>query len=343
MSANLSTPNDGLIVSTMSPAKLEAYYFNLVTAILFTMFAFIGNSFAIFVLKKPKFLEVPLFRYLIVSTIVETISVSFIWASGFPNAFGINSYDINCKMYVYLSISFLQIGPWINVLGSIDRYLSVKHPTKFHFRKQFKFQACFVLLIFGLIFLINIPYFVYSKVISNFCTIDLLTGLYLTIFLNGNMHCILPSICMIIMNGMTIYQLIVYQKKHNKKKFDKEVQFAKVLFSNNLVFIILNLPFTIYIVVQYILGVNFFITFGYRVVVVLQKIDYSCIFIVYYFSNELFRQEVKSILGFKNKVEPIRDTKIQFTSQGNTRRHITSHLESANKYEDVLQIQIKII
>jgi hypothetical protein len=122
---------------------------------------------------------------------------------------------------------------------------------------------------------------------------------------------------MIIMNGMTIYQLIVYRKKHNKTKFYKEVQFAKVLFSNNLVFVILNLPFTIYIVVQYILGVNFFITFGYRVVVVLQKIDYSCIFMVNYFSNELFKQEVQSILVFKNRVEPIRVTKIQVVHQVN--------------------------
>ena len=133
MNANLTTHTDGLTGSTMSPSKLEAYYFNLVTAILFTVFALIGNCLVIFVLTKPKFLEVPLFRYLIVATIVETISVSFIWASGFPNVFGINSYDINCKMYVYLSFVFLQFGPWINVLGSIDRYLSVKHPTKFYF------------------------------------------------------------------------------------------------------------------------------------------------------------------------------------------------------------------
>jgi hypothetical protein len=342
INANLTTQTDELTGSTMSPAKLEAYYFNLVTAILFTVFALIGNCLVIFVLTKPKFLEVPLFRYLIVATIVETISVSFIWASGFPNVFGINSYDINCKMYVYLSILALQIGPWINVLSSIDRYLSVKHPTKFHFRKQFKFQAYFVVIICGSLILINIPYFVYSKVSGNICYIDLLAGLYLTIFLNGNMHCILPSICMVTMNGMTIYQLIVYRKKHNKTNFYKEVQFAKVLFSSNLVFVILNLPFTIYIVVQLILGVNFFVTFGYRVVVVLQKFDYSCIFIVYYFSNEHFRQEVQSILGFKNRVTPIRETKIQFTSQVNTNRNINNHLESSN-FEDTLQIQIIII
>ena len=318
MSDNLTTPNDGLIVSTMSAAKLEAYYFNLVTAILFTMFALIGNSFSIFVLTKPKFLEVPLFRYLIVSTIVETISVSFIWASGFPNAFGINSYDINCKMYVYLSIMFLQMGPWTNVLSSIDRYLSVKYPTKCQFRKQFKFQACFVLIIFGSIILINIPYFINLQVNNNACRMPFYTIVYWTIFLNGTMNCILPSICMIIMNSMTIYQLVVRRKKFNKTHFDKEVQLAKVLFAINLVFIILNLPFAIYLGVQYFLGVNFFITFGYRVVVVLQKIDYSCIFVVYYFSNKLFRQEVQSIFSIKNRVEPIRVVKIQVNRQVST-------------------------
>jgi hypothetical protein len=62
---------------------------------------------------------------------------------------------------------------------------------------------------------------------------------------------------MIIMNGMTINQLIVYRKKHNKTKFYKEVQLAKVLFSNNIMFIILNLPFHVYITVQLLLGIPF--------------------------------------------------------------------------------------
>jgi hypothetical protein len=62
---------------------------------------------------------------------------------------------------------------------------------------------------------------------------------------------------MIIMNGMTINQLIVYRKKHNKTKFYKEVQLAKVLFLNNIMFIILNLPFHVYITVQLLLGIPF--------------------------------------------------------------------------------------
>ena len=96
------------------------------------------------------------------------------------------------------------------------------------------------------------------------------------------------------------WQLIFNRKKFSKK-FAKEVKLAKVLFSINFIFIILNLPYTIYIAVQYLLGVNFFVTFGYRVVVVLQKIDYSCIFVVFFFSNKLFRQQVRSMIGCKNK------------------------------------------
>ena len=112
-------------------------------------------------------------------------------------------------------------------------------------------------------------------------------------------------------NSMTIHQLIVKRKMLNKVKFNKQVQLAKVLFSINFVFIIFNLPYTIYITNQYLLGVNFFVTFGYRVVVVLQKIDYSCNFIVYIISNKLFREQVRSIFCSKNRVEPIQDIQIQ--------------------------------
>ena len=316
MSENTSTINEASS-STMSPTMLGTYYFNLVTAILFSVFCLIGNSLVLLILTKPKFLEYPLFRYLIVATVAETISVLFIWASGFPNVFGINSYDINCTMYVYLSILFLQTGPWINVLSSVDRYLSVKFPTKFYFRKQFKFQAIAVSVIFGLIILIDIPYLMYLQVINNVCGPTPLIGLYLTIALNGNMHCFLPSIIMITTNGMTIHQLVVKRKILNKVQFNRQVQLSKVLFSINFVFIVFNLPYTIYIAVQYLLGVNFFVTFGYRVVVVLQKIDYSCIFIVYYFSNKVFREQVQSMFCLKNRVHPIQHIQIQVTPQVN--------------------------
>ena len=235
MSENTSTINVASS-STMSPTLLGTYYFNLVTAILFSVFCLIGNSLVLLILTKPKFLEYPLFRYLIVATVAETISVLFIWASGFPNVFGINSYDINCTMYVYLSILFLQTGPWINVLSSVDRYLSVKFPTKFYFRKQFKFQAIAVSVIFGLIILIDIPYLMYLQVINNVCGPTPLIGLYLTIALNGNMHCFLPSIIMITTNVMTIHQLVVKRKILNKVQFNRQVQLSKVLFSINFVF-----------------------------------------------------------------------------------------------------------
>ena len=327
--------------TTMSSTKLEKFYFNLVTAVILTVFCLIGNSIVLFVLTKPKFLEVPLFRYLIVATIVETISVLFIWASGFPNIFGINNYDINCKMYVYTSLVFLEFGPWINVLSSIDRYLSVKHENKYNFRNKLKYQAIAISIIFLLIILIDVPYFENGMVINNACDSTPGYPVYMIFILLINMHCILPSLSMIIMDGMTIYQLIVRRKKFNKTKFDKEVQLAKFLFSNNLVFIILNSPFAIYLGVQYFIGVNFFITFGYRVVVVLQKIDYSCIFIVYYFSNKLFRKEVQSIFGIKNRVEPIRVAPLQVTHRVNTERKIMNNKQRFNKEMNMLPIQMK--
>ena len=71
MCENTTTPINALINSTMSPTILGTYYFNLVTVMLFSVFGLIGNLMVIFILTKPKFLEVPLFRYLIVATIAN--------------------------------------------------------------------------------------------------------------------------------------------------------------------------------------------------------------------------------------------------------------------------------
>ncbi len=201
-----------------------------------------------------------------------------------------------------------------------------------------KYQAFAISVISVLIVLINVPHFVNDKVINNACDTSPGYPVYMIFILLISMHCILPSVCMIIMNSMTIYQLVVRRKKFSKTKFDKEVQLAKVLFSINCVFIILNLPFAIYLGVQYFLGVNFFITFGYRVVVVLQKIDYSCIFVVYYFSNKLFRQEVQSIFSIKNRVEPIRVAQLQVTLRVNTGQKIMNNKQSLNKVVNILPI-----
>ena len=189
--------------------------------------------------------------------ITETISVTFSWASAYANTFGINSYDINCKMYVYLSFIFCVIGPWINILSWVDRYLSVKHPIEFKFRKEFKYQVLAVLFTCCLIILLDIPYLVYVGVMDNICsTTSMMTGIYLTFLLGLNLQLILPSICMIILNSMIIHKLIIKRKKLNKK-LTKEVKLAKVLFSINLVFLILNLPFflsasNIYCVLTYL-------------------------------------------------------------------------------------------
>ena len=92
---------------------------------------------------------------------------------------------------------------------------------------------------------------------DNICsTTSMMTGIYLTFLLGLNLQLILPSICMIILNSMIIHKLIIKRKKLNKK-LTKEVKLAKVLFSINLVFLILNLPFflsasNIYCVLTYL-------------------------------------------------------------------------------------------
>ena len=113
-------------------------YFNFIASILFTVISAVVNSLVLIILMKPKLLKESLFRYFIVTTIVDSINMFLIWPFNFQDAFQINSSQISCKLFNYLPRVFYQLSPWINVLISIDRLLAVKFAHKFKFRNELK-------------------------------------------------------------------------------------------------------------------------------------------------------------------------------------------------------------
>ena len=130
-------------------------------------------------------------------------------------------------------IRILEIGPLVNAVSSIDRYFSVKHPFRIEIRNKFKFQASVVLCLIFLIFLINVPVFLYLNTSSSpnkkGCgNANYITGFHL-ILLEICMQLIIPTTITIITNSLTAYQLILTKKILRRNKFDKEFQYAKFL------------------------------------------------------------------------------------------------------------------
>ena len=286
----------------------DNYKFSLSAVLILTLCGLVGNLSAIYIIRRPAFRNISLYHYTIVSTTTETISLTFVWVNGFPGSFNINTNYINCKLFGYFSNSFLQMGPWINVISSIDRYFSVKYPFEFEFRNNFKFQAIVASSLILVIFLINIPFLFYLNTFQNEMgcgNIDYVSGLRL-IVLEGCMQVIIPTIIILVSNSLTAYQLVLSKKTLRRAKFDKEFQCAKFSFSLNFFYIVFNLPYTVFYIYNYISKIYLLNnSFGYTVVVFLQKFYYSSLFLIYFLISKQFRKTALPYIYCKNRIEPI--------------------------------------
>ena len=141
--------------------------FNLASALTVTLAALIGNSLVIYVLSKPEFIKHSLFRYLLVATIFDTLNSLQIWPNNYDSFMLIKTLDIACKLWFYLGNVIGTYSSFMNIVTALDTFFSVKYPTKFHFRKTFKFQITALVLMFFLLCLIYIPFLIYQKALPD--------------------------------------------------------------------------------------------------------------------------------------------------------------------------------
>ena len=90
------------------------------------------NFITIYILSRPKFLKESIFRYFLVSALLEVIALIV----------------IICQIHEFLMYTFYDFYPWISVLDSIDRLLSFKYSGKFKFIKKYKYQVLAISFLF---------------------------------------------------------------------------------------------------------------------------------------------------------------------------------------------------
>jgi hypothetical protein len=134
--------------NTVEFIKNIHYYFNLTTAITISIIGLVGNTLVFYILTRPKFLKQSIFRYFLVTTGNNSFVLLTMWFYCMPDLFLMNSNSLSCKLTQYFGYLFYQFCPWIIVLNSFDRYLSVHFPTKFEFRTKLKYQVLALSIIF---------------------------------------------------------------------------------------------------------------------------------------------------------------------------------------------------
>lgn len=280
--------------------KKTLFDVNFISTIILTVIGAIGNLLVIFVFTRPQFLKVSMFRYLIVATISNTINLLANWPSVYPDFFYVNKLSISCKIFYYFFYVPYQVSPWILSLTSIDRYLKVKYPTTLQFRNNFKYQLMAIIGIIVLISLINIPIYIYHDVeANNGClTTDNTVQVYLDI-LNALLGVIIPFVIMAVTTFLIGHELIKKKKnlkQENKKRFERDLNLIKTLLIMDSYFLLLNLPYCIYMIACDLLNINAFDTLTLYIVCILTYIFSSCDFFIFIIFNKLFRNYFISII-----------------------------------------------
>jgi hypothetical protein len=116
--------------------------------VMITTISIIGNTAVILILSKQEYRKEPLFRYLITATIFDTVNAIMIWPANYLDIFMINQIDWSYKVYKFSNNMLATFSSYMNNLTSIDTLMIVKYPTKFQFRKTYKYQIFIQLMFF---------------------------------------------------------------------------------------------------------------------------------------------------------------------------------------------------
>jgi hypothetical protein len=285
--------------------NLEDGIFNLVSSIVVTIFALIGNSTVIIILTKPKFQKEPIFRYLIIGTIFDTLYAILVWPSTYPDFFSINRFEITCKIFYYINDITGTFCSWINVLVTIDTLILAKYSSRFKFRENPKCQIIILLIIFLISCLINLADIFYlSLKRDGICAGSSYESSFILNLIFSILSVFIPFSIVILTSCISFHHLKKAQNNINQNDFRKIKRFFRITLGLNLLFFTFNFP--IY-AVSLILNASRILV-PQKIYNLLSFFNYifpSLDLFIYFTANKRFREKVLSFFKKRNKVSPI--------------------------------------
>ena len=290
----------------MSENIFKKIDFNLIKLmpIVLSAIGIIGNSLVFYILARQRFLKESIFRYFMTSEIVASAILITMWAYSMLVQSNIEVSRIFCKPLTWLLYSFYHFYPWVNVLNSVDRFLTLKYSTKFKITQKLKYQVLALFTIFLIILLLNIPIYLNVNKTNNDTICDFFdkqTGFYFYLF-NLIISCIIPFTLMIFSTCLVL-NYFIRQKvklKQNIKNYKREKDFIKSVLTLDLWFLICYSPFCIMSFLNYSLDFNYIDAdiwnFVFDLSVILAMAEISCNFFIYLLSNKLFRSYFISMI-----------------------------------------------
>ena len=242
-----------------------------------------------------------------------------------------NMSEYLCKYRMYMTYVIPPISGWTLALISLDRLISIVKPTKFLFRKSriFQFMLCGSILAFNFVFYLPILFASKFKIddqqtdyenISNktvyFCEFNSINYLYWMDLFNS---VLIPFTFMLTFTIFTLRALFKSRNKANKhhqnqnkrrsKKKKKKVKnntnkndlkFAITSVTLNLIFLILNIPFCLYVVIYEYIKVKIdhdMDSLIFSITLLFYYSNFLSVFFINVIVNSLFKAEFYSMFG----------------------------------------------
>ena len=272
--------------------------------IVLSIIGIIGNSLVFYILTRPAFIKVPMFRYFIVSNVIGISSLFILWMHEIPIWFNLSVPDVFCKIFLYTMYTAYNFHPWVGVLNSIDRLLALKYQNEFTLIHKFKFQALVVISILVVLMTVNVPFIFYAEVANiTQCTVtNIQAGFYIN--LASLIISILIPFSIMISTTFLIFHFMVTQKKklnENAQNFEREKGFIKSVLTMDVWFLICYTPLSVMCFLQFTLNINNINPnlwqLLYQISYVMCIIEATFNFFVYFFCNKLFRSYFLSMLA----------------------------------------------
>jgi hypothetical protein len=289
----------------------------------------IGNIISFLVFCRPVFKKNSIRVYACALAIFDCFTLNQLYVDFgliFFDYYPPDHSDITCKIYYYISTAFSCIPPWILVVFSIDKILSMKKSPKFKLFKKRFFQLTLIavfaivnILIFSeiLVLLVRTPEI--DDISSNLTLLcDSTVMPYANIV--GAMYLLLGGIVpFVIMLGtsISIARLLSHSRQKSigdrkialaRRRKSRDFKFAVTSLTFNFLFIALKLPLVLYYVISSFNidtpSVYFYIS------TLLFFINSSISFLVHFVSNSIFRKQFYLLIKCRSSLSVDQSTVI---------------------------------
>lgn len=219
--------------------------------------------------------------------------------------FLIDKSEASCKLVYYLLSLITPMSVWMEVVASLDRFLTIVYPTRFEFIRKTRFQRLAVLIILILNMACYLNLLITSHLMNDsICSVKFVDSLSVTDLVTGSA---VPFVLMLILSGATLIGVL---NAHNRVQHSasrpahdshrtrlRDIRFGVTMLVLNLLFFILNLPYHL----NNQFDVNPFVDYFHLYVYIMVLNDlydayYSLAFYVHLAVNSVVRKESRRLL-----------------------------------------------